>query len=98
MIVIDKVAPRRNKKVKEKLKMVWHRSFRKTKWQRLVRKFEKSRLNIDEELYKKNKYDWKLITSKKQAFFEEKISETTGELKKLRQPRKSLGISNKTNF
>ena len=33
-----------------------------------------------------------------QAFFEEKISETTGELKKLRPPRKSLGISNKTNF
>lgn len=48
---------------------------------------------------KKTKYDAsKLITSKKQAFFEEKISETTGELKKLRQPRKSLGISNKTNF
>ena len=55
------------------------------------KKFKKSRLNIDEELYKKAKYDAsKLITTKKQAFFKEKLSETIGNLKNYGNLQESL--------
>ena len=48
------------------------------------KKLRKSRLHIDKELYKKAKYDAsKLITSKKQAFFLERLSETIGKPKEL---------------
>ena len=49
---------------------------------KLFTKFKKLRLHIDKELHKKSKYDaLKLIAYKKQAFFEEKLSETIGNLK-----------------
>ena len=64
---------------------------------KLLKKFKKSRLYIDKELYKKSKYDaLKLITSKKQAFFEEKLSETIGKPKELWESLKALGMPNKT--
>ena len=51
---------------------------------KLFKKFKKSRLHIDKEFYKKSKYDsLKLITSKKQGFFEDKFSETIGKPKEL---------------
>ena len=60
---------------------------------KLFKKFKKSRLHIDKELYKKSKYDaLKLIASKKQAFFEEKLSETIG---KLWESLKSMGMPKK---
>ena len=41
-----------------------------------------SRLHIDNKLYKKAKYDApKLIAAKKQAFFDEKLSESIGKVK-----------------
>ena len=62
--------------------MVRKQSFRKTAYQRQTlsrnskKTFKKSTLDIDKELYKKAKYDAsKLITSKKRAFFGEKLSE-----------------------
>ena len=55
--------------------------------------FEKTRLNIDKELYKKTKYDTqKLITAKKQAFFDEKLSESVGKPKELWNNLKSFGM------
>ena len=61
------------------------------------KKFKKSRLHIDKELYKKSEYDaLKLIASKKQAFFEGKLSETIGQPKQLWESLKSLGMPNKT--
>ena len=64
---------------------------------KLFKKFKKSRLHIDKELYKKSKYHpLKLIPSKKQAIFQEKLSETIGKLKELWEYLKSLGIPNKT--
>ena len=64
---------------------------------KLFKKFKKSRLNIDKELYKKAKYDAsKLIATKKQAFFKEKLSETIGKPKELWESLKSLGMPNKT--
>ena len=42
---------------------------------KLKKAFEKTRLHINKELYKKAKYDaQKLIAAKKQAFFDEKLS------------------------
>ena len=52
---------------------------------------------IKKELYKKSKYDaLKLTASKKQAFFEEKLSETIGKPKELWESYKSLGMPKRT--
>ena len=62
-----------------------------------LKKFRKLKLHIDKDA--KSKYDiLKLIASKKQVFFEEKVSETIGKPKELWQSLKSLGMSNKTVF
>ena len=51
---------------------------------KLFKKIKKSRLNTDKELYKKPEYDAsKLITTTKQAFFKEKLSETIDKSKAL---------------
>ena len=99
MTVIDKIAPYKSKRVKgntqkwfdgEVLEKLNLRN-------KLFKKFKKSRLHIDKELYKKSKYDaLKLITSKKQAFFEEKLSEMIGKPKELWEPLKSLGMPKRT--
>ena len=61
------------------------------------KKFKKPRLHIDKELYKKSKYDaLKLIAPKKQACFEEKLSETIGKPKELWESLKSLGMPKRT--
>ena len=99
MTVIDKIAPYKSKRVKgntqkwfdgEVLEKLNLRN-------KLFKKFKKSRLHIDKELYKKSKYDaLKLIASKKQAFFEEKLSETIGKPKELWESLKSLGMPKRT--
>ena len=99
MTVIDKIAPYKSKRVKlntqkwfdgevlEKLNLK----------NKLFQKCKKSRLHIDKELYKKSKYDaLKLIMSKKQKFFEEKLSETIGKPKELWESLKSLGMPKRT--
>ena len=99
MTVIDKIAPYKSKRVKgntqnwfdgEVLEKLNLRN-------KLFKKFNKSRLHINKELYKKSKYDaLKLIASKKQAFFEEKLSETIGKPKELWESLKALDMQNKT--
>ena len=99
MTVIDKIAPYKSKREKgntqkwfdgEVLEKLNLRN-------KLFKKFKKSRLHIDKELYKKSKYDaLKLIVSKKQAFFEEKLSETIGKPKELWESLKSLGMPKRT--
>ena len=55
------------------------------------------RLHIDKELYKKAKYNaQKLIAAKKQAFFDEKLSESVGKPKELWDTLKYLGMPKKT--
>ena len=50
----------------------------------LFKRFKKSRLHIDKELYRKAKYNaLKFITAKKRAFFDDKLSECIGKLKEL---------------
>ena len=59
--------------------------------------FKKTRLHIDKELYKNAKYGTqKLITAKKQLFFDEKLSESVGKPKELWNTLKSLGMLMKT--
>ena len=99
MTVIDKITPYKSKRVKgntqkwfdgEVLEKLNLRN-------KLFKKFKKSRLHIDKELYKKPKYDaLKLTASKKDTFFEEKLSETIGKPKVLWESLKALGMPNKT--
>ena len=64
---------------------------------KLFKAFKKTRLHINKELYKKAKYDaQKLIAAKKQAFFDEKLSESVGKPKELWNTLKSLGMPKKT--
>ena len=67
MTVIDKIAPYRNKRIKGNTQK-WFDSKVLEKLNtrdKLFKKFKKSRLNIDKELYQKAKYDAsKLITTK----------------------------------
>ena len=57
----------------------------------LFKAFKKVRLHIDKELYKRAKYGaQELIAAKKQAFFDEKLSEIVG------KPKESLGMPKKT--
>ena len=50
--------------------------------ERLFKAFKKTRLHIDKELYKKAKYHVeKIIAAEKQAFFDEKLSESVGKPK-----------------
>ena len=76
MTVIDKIAPYRNKWIKGNTQK-WFDSEvleKLTATDKLFKKFKKSRHNIDKELYKKAKYDVsKLITTKEQEFFKEKL-------------------------
>ena len=99
MTVTDKIAPYRNKRIKGNTQK-WFDGEVLAKLNAkdtLFKNFKKSRLNIDKELYKEAKYDAsKLITTKNQAFFKEKLSETTGKPKELWESLKSLGMPNKT--
>ena len=63
---------------------------------KLFKKFKKSRLHIDKELYKKSKYDALKLIASKNVFVEEKLLETIGKPKELWESRKSLGMPNKT--
>ena len=54
-------------------------------------------MHINKELYKKTKYDTqRLITAKKKAFFDEKLSENFEILKELWNNLNSLGMPMKT--
>ena len=61
------------------------------------KEFNKIRLHIDKELYKKGKYDTqKPIAVKKQALFDEKLSESVGKAEELWNAMKYPGMSKKT--
>ena len=63
-----------------------------------MKKFERSRLHIDKELYNAARYKvHKLIFNKKKYYFENKLNECIGKPKELRKALKSLGLPNKTS-
>ena len=66
------------------------------KRRKLFKKFKKSQLPIDEQLYKNAKYEViELVNKKKQEFFEIKLRDNIGKPKELWQTIKSLGLPNK---
>ena len=100
MTVIDNVAPCKTKQVKGSTRNWFDREILEKfmTWDKLFKASKKPRLYIDKELYyKKAKYDAKnLIAAKKQAFFDEKLSENVDKPKELRNTLKSLGMPKKT--
>ena len=99
MIVIDKIPSCRKIRIKGYIQkwldceVLQKRNAR----DKLFRKFKKSRINIDKEFNKKVKQmpqNWS--QQKKQAFFEEKLSETIGKPKDLWESLKSLVKPSKT--
>ena len=64
---------------------------------KLLKKFKKSRLHIDKELYNAAQYKvYKLIFNKKNDYFENKLNECIGKPKELWKALKFLGLPNKT--
>ena len=63
---------------------------------KLLKKFKKSRLLIDKELYNAARYKaYNLIFNKKKDYFENKLYEYIGKPKELWKALKSLGLPNK---
>ena len=63
-----------------------------------MKKFGRSRLHIDKELYTAARYKvHKLIFNKKKYYFENKLNDCIGKPKELRKALKSLGLPNKTS-
>ena len=84
MKVIDNIAPCKTKQVKGNTQNWFDGEvFEKLRSrERLFKAFNKTRLHIDKELYKKAKYDAeKILPAEKQAFFDEKLSESVGKPK-----------------
>ena len=98
MTVIDKIAPLRLTNERKHPEGVWWRSLKNLNTRdKNLQKFKKFRLHIDKELFKKAKYEaLKLVATKKQAVFKEKISESISKPKELWKSLKCLGIPNKT--
>ena len=99
MTVIDKIAPYKNKQVKGNTQKWFGRKVleKLNARDKLFKKLKNFRLIIDKELYKKDKYDTsKVITSKKQSFIEETLSEKIGKHQELWESLKFLGMPNKT--
>ena len=86
MTVIEKIAPFKTKRVKRNTQKWFDGEVleKLNSTDKLFQKFKKSRLRIYKELFKKVKYEVsKLIVTKNQAFFKEKISERIDKPKEL---------------
>ena len=86
MTVIDNVAPCKTKRVKGNIQNWFDGEVleKLSSRDKLSKAFKKTRLHINKELYKKFKYyAQKLITTEKQAFFDEKLPESVGKPKEL---------------
>ena len=65
---------------------------------KLFKKFKKSKLHIDKEIYKIARYEvQKLISCKKKKFFENRLNDSIGKPRKLWKTLKSLGLPSKTS-
>ena len=63
---------------------------------KLFKKFKKSKLHIDKDIYNAARYKVKkMIFNKKRSYFEKKLSESIGKPKDLWKALKSLGLPNK---
>ena len=98
-IVADSFAPFKTKRVKANTQKRFDREVLENinTRNKVFKKFKKSRLHINKELYKKAKYNTlKLITAKIRAFFDDKLSENIGKPIELWETLKSLAMPQKT--
>ena len=99
--VIDEIAPCKTKRVKGNSKE-WFDSVVSegiNNRDKLFKKFKKSRLPLDQENYKKARYEVKkLIAEKKRNYFETKLIENIGKPKELWKTLKALGLPNKVSI
>ena len=88
MEVIDKVAPVKNKRIKRNSQEWLDRD-------KLFKKYKKTRLHVDKEIYKRARHSAQnLIAKKKNEFFENKVKECIGRPKHLWKAIKSLRLPN----
>ena len=96
MGVIHLVAPIKSRRIKPN-SQEWFDSevAKKSVCDKLFKKFKKSKLHIDKEIYKIARYEvQKLISCKKKKFLENRL---IGKLKELWKALKSLGLPSKTS-
>ena len=100
MVAIEKVAPIKERRIKHNSQEWFDGEISEAIKNRdkLLKKFKKSRLHIEKELYNAARYKvHKLIFNKKKGCFENKLSECIGKPKELWKALKSLGLPNKTS-
>ena len=99
--VIDEIAPCKTKRVKGNSKE-WFDSVVSegiNNREKLFKKFKKSKLTLDQENFKKARYEVKkLIAEKKRNYFETKLTENIGKPKELWKTLKALGLPNKVSI
>ena len=99
--VIDIIAPCKTKRVKGNSKE-WFDSVVSegiNNRDKLFKKFKKSRLPLDQENYKKARYEVKkLIAEEKRNYLETKLTENTGTPKELWKTLKALGLPIKVSI
>ena len=99
--VIDEIAPCKTKRVKGNSKE-WFDSVVSegiNNRDKLFKKLKKSRLPLDQENYKKARYEVKkLIAEKKRNYFETKLTENIGKPKELWKTLKALGLPSKVSI
>ena len=97
--VIDKVAPAKSKKI-ERNSQEWFDSEISEKLiirDKLFKKYKKTRLHVDKEIYKRARYSVQnLNAKKKKEFFENKLKKCIHKPKDLGKAIKSLGLPNKS--
>ena len=79
--VIDKVAPVKNKRIKRNSQEWFDReiSGKLLIQDKFFKKYKKTRLHVDKEIYKRARYSVQnLIAKKKKEFFENKLKECIG--------------------
>ena len=99
--VIDEIAPCKTERVKRNSKE-WFDSVVSegiNNRDKLFKKFKKSRLPLDQEDYKKTRYEVKkLIAEKKRNYFETTLTENISKPKELKNTLKALGFPNKVSI
>ena len=95
---IDSIAPLKETRIKNMSEDWFDRELHEKIKKRniLLKKFRKSKLQIDEDLYKSSKYNIdKLIKEKKKTFYKSKLEQNIGRPKELWKTLKSLGLPSK---
>ena len=100
MVAIDKVAPIKERRIKHNSQEWFDGEISEAIKNRdnLLKKFQRSRLHIDKELYNAARYKvHKMIFNKKKDYFENKLNECIDKLKELWKALKSLDLPKKSH-